>query len=196
MRIAENEYLALLIANLLQMTEIHLIISIFTHFQRIEHHFPAISLWGQTERMINRRLDYNLLVFLGEHIDDHADALDDSWNKTDPLPLDIPLMMVSHPIHDRWQKIFWLYRIAEERMLQTGFDGICDKGGCLKIHISHPERKKILSSPTWQQSLMLEVTTARAVYDLIKIVFHNFLFCTSYCLKVIKQNWTQCEVKN
>ena len=179
MRIAENEHLALLIANLLQMIEIHLIISIFTHFQRIEHYFPAIALWGQTERMINWWLDNNLLIFLGEHINNHADALDNTRNKTDPLPFDIPLVMVSHPVYDRWQKVFRLYGISEERMLQTGFDGICDKCRCLKIHISHPERKKIVSSPSWQQSLMLEVTAARTVYNLIKIVFHNFLFCTS-----------------
>ena len=43
MGIAENENLAFLIANLLEVFEIHLVISILLHLQRIEDHLSAVA---------------------------------------------------------------------------------------------------------------------------------------------------------
>lgn len=77
-RIAEHEHLALLIAHLFEVIEVHLIIAVLSHFQRIEDHLSPIALRCQAERMIDRRLNDDLLVGLGEYIDHHADALDDT----------------------------------------------------------------------------------------------------------------------
>jgi DNA repair protein SbcD/Mre11 len=57
MRVAKNEYLALFIANFLQVFEVHLVISILLHLQRIEDHLSSVALWSEAEWVINGWLD-------------------------------------------------------------------------------------------------------------------------------------------
>ena len=173
MRIAENQHLALLVTYLFQIFEIHLVISVLTHLQRIEDHLTAVSLRGETERMINGWLDDDLLIFLGEDVHHQSYSLHDAWNKANPLALHIPLMMSLHPIDDAGQIVFRLYGISEERMFQTCLQGIGDEIRGLEVHIRYPERQQIGSSPAWLQRLVLEVAATRTVNYFIKIVLHT-----------------------
>ena len=139
--IAEHKHLALLVVNLFEVVEVHLVIAVLTHLQRIEDHLSPIAFGSQAERMVYRWLDDDLLVFMGENVDHHADALDDARDKLDPLTLHVPLMMAVYPVDDARQEIFRLHGIAEKRMLHALLERICNKGRSLEIHVCHPQRQ-------------------------------------------------------
>ena len=178
MRIAENENLAFLIANLLEIFEVHLVISVFPHLQRIEDHLSAITLWGEAEWVINGRLDDDFFVRLGEDIHHESDAFNNTRNESYPLSLHIPLVVVANPVDDARQVIFRFHRVTEKRVFQTCLEGICNERWGLEIHISYPEWQQIISSPTRQQGAMFQVVAARTVYDFIEIVHFTLSLLT------------------
>ena len=170
MRIAENQDLALLIIDFLQIFEIHLVISILLHLQWIEDHLSAVTLWSEAEWVINGWLDDDFLIRTGEDIHHESDTFYNTWNEADPLSLYIPLVVVMHPVDDAGQIIFRLHGVAEKRVFQSCLEGICNKRWGLEIHIGYPEWQQIISSPAGQQGAMLQVVAARTVYDFIEIV--------------------------
>ena len=178
MGIAENENLAFLIANLLEIFEIHLVISVFPHLQRIEDHLSAITLWGEAEWVVNGWLDDDFFVRLGEDIHHESDAFNNTRNESYPLSLHIPLVVVANPVDDARTVIFRLHRVAEKRVFQTCLEGICNERRGLEIHISYPEWQQIISPPTRQQGAMLQVVAARTVYDFIEIVHFTLSLLT------------------
>ena len=127
MRVAKNEDLALFIANFLQIIEVHLVISILSHLQWVENHLSSVALWGKAEGMINGWLDDDFLIGLGKDIYHESDAFYDARDESDPLLLNIPLMMVANPVDDARQIIVWLHGVAEERMFQSCLEGIGDE---------------------------------------------------------------------
>ena len=116
-RVAEDEYLAFLIAHLLQVFEVHVIVAIITHLERIEDHLTSVAFRSQTERMIDRWLNDDFFIRIGEDIDYQAYTLDDTRDKLNPFSLHIPLMMVVNPVDDAWHEVLWLHGVAEERVL-------------------------------------------------------------------------------
>ena len=96
MRIAENQDLALLIIDFLQIFEIHLVISILLHLQRIEDHLSAVALRSEAEWVINGWLDDDFLIRTGEDIHHESDTFYNTWNEANPLSLHIPLVVVMH----------------------------------------------------------------------------------------------------
>ena len=77
--------------------------------------------------MINWWLDDDFLIRTGEDIHHESDAFYDARDESDPLLLNIPLMVVMHPVDDARQIIGWLHGVAEERMFQSCLEGICDE---------------------------------------------------------------------
>ena len=124
--------------------------------QGIVHHLPAITLRSQTEGMVYRRLNDNLVTRLCKHIDDHADALYNSGNVRQPLSFDIEAMMVVQPCHDSWPIVCRLYSIAEYGMFHALAQGINDKRRSLKVHVCNPQRQEVGTAITLGEHVCLE----------------------------------------
>ena len=78
-RVRENEHPASVVAYGLEVLKVHFI-PVDGLTERIEHDLPAVSLRHEAERMIDWRLDDDLLVLLQKGVYGHSDALDDARN--------------------------------------------------------------------------------------------------------------------
>ena len=172
--IGEDEHLTPVIGHLRKIVEVHGIGAVGILMQGIEYHLPAVALRSETEGMVYRRLDNHLVTRLCEHIYHHAYALDDAGNVRQPLPLDIEAMMVVEPCHYSRPIVFWLYGVAEYRMLHALAQSINNKWRSLEVHVCHPQGQKICSAITLGKHIGLECAGRRAVYDFVEVVFHFF----------------------
>ena len=117
MRIRQDEHLAFLVSDLLEILEIHGIRTVRILAERIHHHFPIVSLRSKTERMIYRRLDDNLLVRLRKHIDNHTDTLYDTRDVTKPLTFHFPSVMRFYPVDNRRPQVLRILAISQDWVL-------------------------------------------------------------------------------
>ena len=140
MRIGEYQYTAFIIANLCKIIKIHIIISVFTTTKRIEDYFTMISLWSQTEWMIDRWLYNNFFVKFRKYIHHKADTSNNTGNKTQPLWLNFPSMMRTYPVDDSRTIVSRLDCVAKDRMRKTLLESLHNKVRASKIHISYPHR--------------------------------------------------------
>ena len=115
--------------------------------------------------MIHRRLDNNLLVGSGKDVYSQSDALDDTGNERHPLSFDLPLVMRPYPVDYRSPELIGHDGIAEERVVEAFAKGIGNELRCGEVHIGHPKRQEVVTTPSWQQSTMLEIATPRTVDD-------------------------------
>ena len=141
MRIGEYQYTAFIIANLCKIIKVHVIISVLTETKRIEDYLTMISLWRQTEWMINWWLYNNLFVKFRKYIHHKADTPNNTRNKTQPLWLYFPIMMSTYPVDDSRTEVFWFDCIAKDRMRKTILESLYNKVRASKIHISYPQRQ-------------------------------------------------------
>lgn len=98
MGVAEDEKAAFVVADLLEVVEIDVVISVITASQRIPHNLPMVSPGREEEGMVDRRHDDDLLVGLDEDVDDHSDTLDDTGDEFQPWPFHLPAMMGEDPV--------------------------------------------------------------------------------------------------
>ena len=123
--------------------------------------------------MIDRRLDYDLLVRLQESIDNHSYALHDSRDVTQPLPLGLPAVMAENPILDGRPIVRRLDSVSQHRMLQTSAERIDDERRGLEVHVRYPERDEVGIAVTLPESIVFQGAAAAPVSLPVEIVFHD-----------------------
>ena len=180
-RVGEYEHAALLVSHFRQILKVHRVRSVGVLPKRVVHHLAVIALRRQSERVIHRRLNDNLLVLLHEHVDDEADALHDARYEAHPLLVDAPLMVVLNPFSHRLPVVARQYRVAEQRVFETLAQRVGYKLRRLEVHVRHPKRQQVASAISLCKHLVLQVARTRTVDNLIKIVFHSFLFFRGGC---------------
>jgi len=138
-RIAKNQNLTTIVADLFQPFEIHFIIAVFTPFQRIEHHFAPVALRCQAERMIHGRLNNDLVTWCGKGVNDEPDTFDNAGNVAQPFTLYGPLVMALEPIDNRRSIIFGFDSITEDGVFESLSQCFNNERGRSEVHISHPK---------------------------------------------------------
>ena len=140
MRIGEYQYTAFIIANLCKIIKVHIIISVLTETKRIEDYLTMISLWRQTEWMIDWRLYNNLFVKFRKYIHHKADTPNNTRNKNlNHSGFTSQSMMSTYPVDDSRAEVFWFDCIAKDRMRKTILESLHHKVRASKIHISYPQ---------------------------------------------------------
>ena len=133
-----------------------------------------ILLRNKSERMIYRRLDYDLLVLFYEHIDCHSYALDYSRDVTEPFLLNLPSVMRCYPVAYSRAVILRFCRVAEDRMFHSLQKRFCDEVGGFEIHVGNPHGDQIVFSEILSKSISLYCSRALALDDSVEIVvFHS-----------------------
>ena len=172
--IGKNQETAPVVADSLEIVKIHRIASVRIFNQRIIDHFPVIAFRHKTERMIDRRLDDDLVVRLEESIDYQTYALYDTRDVSKPFAFCLPAVMGQDPLLHRRPVISWLNRIAENRVLKPLAEGLHDERRRLEIHIRNPERDEVRVTVAFPQSIGLQGSGAAPFDNLVKIVSDHF----------------------
>lgn len=174
-RIAKDKHTTFVVTDTLQTVKVHSVIvtglhmlflqSLGVNLQRVPHDLTLVGARHEEERMVDGRHDDDLLIGFAKEVTDDADAFDDAGDETDPLRLDIPLVMLAHPINDCRTIVCRLHGIAKDRMLKAFLHGLNDIGQYGKIHVGHPHRLEVITAPAREQCLVHEVTAALTFYD-------------------------------
>ena len=126
--------------------------------------------------MIHRRLDDHLVALLREAMQGEGDAFHDARHVAKPLPLDLPVMLVVHPVDNALVIFVRGVGVAKHLMLTPFTDRLDDKVGRAEVHVGHPERHQVLLSESGLQLVHFHAAGASPVDDLIKVVvFHDFI---------------------
>ena len=171
-RITKDKHFAARVTNAFQLLKIHFIAAARDFLEGIPNHFPAVSLRGNPEGMVYRRLDDNLVSGLCKIIDGQANSLYNTGNKGVPGAPGFPAMMHLDPVRNGGPEFLRHHGIAKEGMLQAGLEGIRNKGRGLEVHIGHPEGQEIFPAISFLEDAVLQVPGAGAVYRLVKVVRH------------------------
>ena len=169
MGIGKDKNLALIVDNLLQLLEIHLV-GIPHLSQRIHHNLATIMLGYKAEGVIDGRLDDNLISRLRKHIDNHTDTLHNSRNVSHPLALHLPAVMATNPLHDTLPIAIVLHGVTQHSVLKALLERINNKVGRSKIHIGNPQRDKVLASVHILERIELHAVRTSAVEGLVEVV--------------------------
>ena len=136
--VREDKHLALVVSHLGQVVEVHRVGAVGVLVERVVDYLAAVSLWRQPERVVDGRLDDDLVARLGEDVHHHADALHDAGYVGEPFALYVPLMVVFQPLLHGGPIVFWLHSVAEERVGHSLAQRVGDEMWCLKVHVGHP----------------------------------------------------------
>ena len=169
MGVGKDKNLALIVNNLLQLLEIHLVC--IPHLsQRIHHNLATIMLRHKAEGVIYGRLDDNLIARLREDIDNHTDTLHDSRNVAHPLALHLPAVMATNPIHHALPISVILHGVTQHSVLEALLERIDDKVRRSKIHIGNPQRDKVLAPVHLLERIELHAVRTSSVDGLVEVV--------------------------
>ena len=91
--------------------------------------------------MIHGRLDNHLVALSRETMQGEGDALHDAGHIAEPLPLDLPVMLVVHPGNDALIVLIRRIGITEHLVFATLTNRLDDEVGGTKVHVGHPERQ-------------------------------------------------------
>ena len=171
--VRKYEQAALFVADCLEVFEIHRIAAVCVLYERVVHDFATVALGYETERMIDRRLDYNLLVRLQEGIDNHSYTLHYAGDVTEPFPLHLPSVMLQYPLLNHRPVVGRLYRVAEYGMLQTLAQGLDNERRGFEVHIRNPEGQEIRLAVAGLERVGLEGACPPSLYLSVEIVFHH-----------------------
>ena len=122
--------------------------------------------------MVDGRLNHHLISRSGEAVHCHTDAGNNAGNKVYHLFCDIQIIALFHPINDCPIVTVRFPRITQHFTFTAFTNGIHNKRSCTKIHICHPQRNQIRTSPHFLRLFQLNGGSTVAVYYFIKIVFH------------------------
>ena len=170
-RVGEDKHTTLVVCHLCQVVKVHLI-AFARLAKRIVYHLNAISLRDQAERMVDWRLDDDLLARSEKHVEGHTNTLYDARNKAEPFACGLPTMACGNPFHHRRPILLRLHGIAEERMFETRLQSICNDRRCFKIHVRHPQGGKVGITVAFLQGIVLQGTRTTAFNNLVEIIFH------------------------
>ncbi len=174
--VGQNQHLAFVVQDAFQIVEIHFVSSARRPFQRIENHLAAVGLRHQTERMIDGRLNYDLVARPSESVDNHADSLYDSRDVAYVVALDVPAVMPSQPVGYAPPISVVFRRISEYGVVQTPLHGVYNEIGGLEIHIGHPHRQQIVATVVVFQSVVLHAMRAAPFSRFVEIVSFHHIF--------------------
>ena len=172
MWIRQYQHAAFVVTYRFQIIKIHRIRAVLIFMERVEDDGMAVTLRHQTERMINRGLDDNLVILLEKRVDCHADTFDNTRDICQPLLLHLPLMMVLNPLHHCRPVLYRFKGITIQGMVQTPSEGICNKVRSLEIHIGDPQGRQIIPTELLLQYVCLDGSCTSTLYEPVKIVFH------------------------
>ena len=173
MRIRQNQESSL--RKFFQGFEIHKItFSLFN--QRDVDHVPAVFLWRNPERMIDRGHDIDVVSRFGEIIDHHADSLNDARDIANPFRLNVPSVEFFLPI-DYCRPIVGRFGgISKYGMPESLFKIINNKWRSSEIHIRHPCRNQIIAAESFGKAIGLNRSTASSLYYLVEITTCHICF--------------------
>ena len=113
--------------------------TLYLHLQRVLHHHAVVTLDGETEGMVDRGLDDDLVARIGKHVDGHADALDDAGDVGDPLTLYLPTVVAFDPTGHGVPIVLGVEGVAIDRIGHALLESVDHETWSLEVHVSHPE---------------------------------------------------------
>ena len=161
--IADHQDLGAGIEKPLQPLEIHPVAPVVED-HRIVHHLAAQTLGVKTELVIDRRLDDHLVAGLREGQESLADGRDHTRGIADPLPRNIPAMLLSFPGPDGLEEFFRRGGVAQDVTVQSLPKGLPDDWVRAEIHIRDPHREF-----TFPRSFILEAPGPGTVQHFVEI---------------------------
>ena len=142
-RIGEYQHTAFIIADLLQVVKVHLVQSVSLPAKGIEDHLAVVVCRHQAEWVVYWWLDDNFFVFFNEYVYGHAYALYYARDEGQPFGLDLPSVMLSDPFAHGGPVVFGYGGVAKDGVLHSLFQRINNEGGCLEIHVGHPQGNQV-----------------------------------------------------
>ena len=98
-RIAQYKHPALVVGYLLKIVEVHHVSTVALS-KRVVYHLAPVAFRHEPERMIDRRLDDDLLILLCEDVHSQSYSLDDARDERHPFSPYFPLVMAAYPVDD------------------------------------------------------------------------------------------------
>lgn len=99
--VAENHHRRMMLLDkALKLLEVHLVVAILGQHQGVGQHLSPVALDDPAERMVDRRLDYDLVTFAGEMVDGVSDSSHHPGDKSKLLAGDVEAVVVGEPLRD------------------------------------------------------------------------------------------------
>ena len=172
-RITKNHHLrAFCGENPLQILQIHLII-LAVPTQRVGNQLSLIPFDNHLERMVNRRLDNNLIACFGEEIDGECDAFHNTGHICQLLPFHLEAVTAVKPVDYRAPVCVGRAGIAINRMRNPLLQRCGYLSADLEVHVGNPQRCQVVFPEKHTQIVDFRTTASMPVNHFIKIIlFH------------------------
>ena len=161
--VRQDEQLALVVDDRLELLEIHLVTVVGGFAKRIVHQLAMVAQNHMAEGMVYRRLDDNLFVGGHQVIDHSGDAAHHARHKFHPFAADLPAVVTGNPLGDGVPIAFGQQGVAVKRMVQALLYGLSEKVGRLEFHVGHPQGREVASPEAVFECVVFEGARARAV---------------------------------
>ena len=125
------------------------------------------------KRVINRRLNYYLIIFFRQTHHSEVKSIDNSRSERHPFFLRFPLMMTFQPIHNRFKISVLAKSVTINISLCSFYHGFTYKICRREIHIGNPHRDNVIFTKDILSQIILNTLSISTVYYLVEIVFHN-----------------------
>ena len=154
MRVAEEEKLHVFgFQLLLKISHIHVIAVVVAEHQRAADDSSSVICNDLGKWIVNRRLNQHSIAWLSVGLDCHRECKHNTRRFDQPLLFRLPVVMAFHPSRNGPKIRSLRIAVSVNAHFRTLHQRIFDVGGCLKIHIRHPQRQHV----GWHTAFYCEV---------------------------------------